>query len=70
MGTRITFEQVCAGYPLIAKAVGRNASVMPRERTRTPEKAALLRMAGISEEQIGPVGARRFFSADGARPLS
>lgn len=34
-----------------------------RGRLRDPDKAALLRAAGVPEERIGPVGPRRFFSA-------
>ncbi len=70
MNRRITFEQVRVGYSEIAKAVGRDGSSMPRERTRTAQKAALLRLVGIPEEQVGPVGARRSFSVSGRRRVT
>lgn len=62
MASRITYEQVSVDYSAIARAVGRDASAMPRQRPRAPQKAALLRRLGIEPEQIGPVSARRFAS--------
>lgn len=37
-----------------------------RTRTRDPLKAALLREAGVPEEEIGPVGPRLYFSTGSA----
>lgn len=62
MSKPVTYEELEADRERMTE-LGITPRSGPRTRTRDPKKAALLRAAGVPEEQIGPVGPRRYFSA-------
>lgn len=64
MTERVRYEDLAAERIAMAERAAR-LGLQPgaaRGRARDPEKAALLRIAGVPERMIGPVGRRHLFT--------